>query len=427
MTIRDFIGSVYRRRSLWSGAFGIACALASTGVERAQAIEIRWLGYAAVRGVESDGRVSYLAGNWGKFDHAATAERATDPGAQGALALDIDWSTSWRTFVHAGARRDPVDVDQRGALDPAGLLEAFVEYHRALSDHDEIAVRGGLFFLPTSFENVDPLWISPYTLSLSALNSWIGEEVRPAGLDLSWSRRADDGDRFALGATVFGGNDTMGTLLTWRGFAFHDRLTPWGDGVALHANVFPSFPLQSRETEPLRSDLDGRPGYSARASWRGSALALRGTYLDTRGDRGLHHGHYAWRTQFGWVGGELEMGSNWVLAAEYGDGSTTMGFRGRGLPWVDADLSTGYVLLSWNPRPLRFTVRADRFETVDRDGGLVDRNDESGDALTAAILWTFGEHWRLGVEAMRVEAERPSLAVREIDGDSLRVEVRYGF
>ena len=40
-------------------------------------------------------------------------------------------------------------------------------------------------FLPTSRENVDPLWQSPYTLTLSSLNTWIGEEVRLAGLDVA--------------------------------------------------------------------------------------------------------------------------------------------------------------------------------------------------------------------------------------------------
>ena len=409
----------------------IACFI----VERTpvQAAEWKLLGYGAVRAQQADGRASYLAGDWGKLDQPAIADDdSTEASGQVALGLDVEWTPSLRTFVHVGGRLDPVTaVDSLGrdTGDPVGLLEAFVEYRRALSDHSELQGRGGFFFLPTSFENVDPLWTSPYTLSLSALNSWIGEEVRPVGLDIAWLRRNDDGRRFRLGATAFVGNDTMGALVAWRGFAFHDRLTPWAGEVPLHRSVFPPFPKQEHSTEPFRTDLDGEPGFSLRGEFQGSVFSVRASHLDTRGDRDLHpahFGHYAWKTQFSWLGGEARFG-DFVLASEWGTGSTTMGFRGRGVPWVDADFEVGYLLASYAPGAFRISARYDTFDVTDRDGGVLDKNDESGTAATVAVFWTFAERWRLGLEAITVDAERPRLPVPEIDNDQLKAEIRYRF
>lgn len=413
--------------------FVIASAALAVGGTPVSGTEWKLLGYGAVRVQQADGRPSYLAGDWGKFDLPAIADDDSNEGSgQLAVALDVDWTPSLRTFVHIGGRVDPVTtVDSTGRElgDPVGLLEAFVEYRRALSDHSELQTRGGFFFLNTSFENIDPLWTSPYTLSLSALNSWIGEEVRPVGLDIAWLRRDDSGGHVRFAVTAFGANDTMGTLIAWRGFAFHDRLTPWGGEVPLHRSVFPAFPKQERSTEPFRADLDGEPGFSARGEFQGGNFAARGSYLDTRGDRDLHpsnFGQYSWRTRFGWLGGEAHVGLL-TLVGEWGQGSTTMGFPGRGVTWVDADFEVGYLLASIAPGPFRFSARYDTFEVVERDGNLLDRNDEDGIATTLAAFWKFGGRFRLGLEAIQVDAQRPRLAVPAIEGDQLKAELRVRF
>ena len=43
------------------------------------------------------------------------------------------------------------------------------------------SVKAGAFFPTISLENDDLGWTSPYTLTPSAINSWIGEELRTIG------------------------------------------------------------------------------------------------------------------------------------------------------------------------------------------------------------------------------------------------------
>ena len=43
------------------------------------------------------------------------------------------------------------------------------------------SVKTGAFFPTISLENDDLGWTSPYTLTPSAINSWIGEELRTIG------------------------------------------------------------------------------------------------------------------------------------------------------------------------------------------------------------------------------------------------------
>ena len=44
-------------------------------------------------------------------------------------------------------------------------------------------MKAGAFFPTISLENDDIGWTSPYTLSASAINTWIGEELRTIGTE----------------------------------------------------------------------------------------------------------------------------------------------------------------------------------------------------------------------------------------------------
>ncbi len=73
------------------------------------------------------------------------------------------------------ARADEEDV--RGI----DALEAYAAWHPASDGPLNWSVKAGAFFPTISLENDDLGWTSPYTLTPSAINSWIGDELRTIG------------------------------------------------------------------------------------------------------------------------------------------------------------------------------------------------------------------------------------------------------
>lgn len=418
-----------------STAHRIAIALALLGAASAGAAPFEVRGFLRGAAARFESPVGFLDGGFGKLE--AGSESAETDSATGEARLALDWEpvVGWRVFVHGVARHDAEALESGSG---SGLLEAFVEHRRGWGEGHELAISAGQFFLPVSRENVDRLWTSPYTLTLSALNSWVAEELRPIGLDAAWSRTTASGQRVQLAATVFGGNDTSGTLLAWRGFALHDRPTPTGRFVPLPAlPALPEqFPAQSwRGSRAFGSDLDGRPGFAGRLRWDapGGRGLLQATGFVNRGDRALHGDEYAWDTDVRFLAGETDLPLGLRLVAEWATGETRMGFAPPGGPSparVDVDFDAAYALLTRRWGPLRATVRYDHFETRDRDATAGDDNRERGHAWTVALLTEAGAHWRFGVEALDLEAERPaarSVDGADPDGRSLRFEARYHF
>lgn len=361
--------------------------------------------------------------------------RADADVGEARLAFDWEPALGWRLFVHGVARHDPHAADDSAG---SGLLEAFVDWRRGFGEGNEVGLRAGQFFLPASRENVDPLWGSPYTLTLSALNSWIAEEIRPIGIDLLWRKTLSSEHRFDLAATLLGGNDSSGALLAWRGFSFHDRPTPSGRFVPLPP--FPGrqseFPAQTgRGIRAFGDELDDRLGYAGRARWEapGRAAVVQTTIFVNRGDRDLHGDEYAWDTDFRWLGVETPLFSGLRLLGEWGSGTSAMGFAppgGRSRAQVDIEFDSFYLLLTREFGALRASLRYDDFAIVDRDETPDDDNREEGNAWTFALLARLGESWRAGVEYLRLEADRPAARIAgspPLDAHSLRAELRWAF
>jgi len=411
---------------------GLALVAAPAAAERPQI-----LGFVRVAGGVVDSAPSFLEGGFGKTLAGALPGDVVDENAGGELRLAIDWElgVGWRLFAHGVARTDPVE---RGGTSGSGLLEAYVEGRRGFGAGHEIVARLGQFFLPASRENVGPLWTSPYTLTLSAMNSWIAEEIRPIGLDLAWRHTAPSERRLELAATVFGGNDTSGTLLAWRGFSFHDRPTPTGAFVPLppRSSFVDTFTDQDRRgTLPFGADLDGRPGWAGRARWNAPRrrAVVQTTIFFNDGDRRLHGGQYSWRTDFRWLSTEVALPAGLRLLGEWGTGFSEMGLAPAGAASrsvVDVEYETFYLLLTRAFGPLRASLRYDDFFVEDRDGTAGDDNREDGRAWTFALLASLGESWRLGAEYLSVEADNAAARAAgspDPGGRSFRLELRYSF
>lgn len=399
-------------------------------VSPAQAGELELHGILSGRGFITEGPRAWIDGGFGRLDDGAGPD---DPalGLRGSAHLGLDWkpASAWLLRVHATARDEP---DAAGG-ERAGLTEAFVLFRPNLTEALGLRLKAGLFFPQTSRENVDPLWASPYTITLSALNTWLGEEVRLVGLEPALRRTTDGGDAWQLGAAAFVGADTAGALLAWRGWALGDRLSTVGEVVPLPPldSLGPRGGFADQRDDGTRpiDEGDGRLGWQARARWdRGERASVTLAYFDNRGDEALHDGEYAWRTQFGQLAADWHP-TPWLdLAGEAAWGRTRMGPRSG--TRVDLDFATAFALVSVAPGPLRLSARYDRFENADRDGTAEDLG-ESGWALTGALFYAPTDRLRLGLEWVELRGEKPGLDGAELDSDPdarrLQAELRLRF
>lgn len=309
-----------------------------------------------------------------------------DDAVSAQVQAGLDWrpSPAFGAHVHLLARNDD-DGSRRGH---AGIVQAYLEQTVERGEH-RLRLTEGAFFLPTSRENVDALWESPYTISSSALNSWLGEEFRPVGVDAAYTlRRA-----WTVGATLYAGNDTFGALPAERGWKLHDHWTLLGEHVPVDPDYYTS----------ISAETDHRIGYAVRGRWTGRQALVQLTHIDNRADA-LEHGELLnWDTTFTIAAGEYTL-DDWTVAAEYGWGTTIVIPDGTNA--FPTDIAAGYILVSRLLEHGRVSLRVERF-----DGGPV-----IGDAVTAAYFWTPLAKLRAGIEASVAEGE-----------GRVAVEARYSF
>ncbi|MEM7350542.1 MAG: hypothetical protein AAF657_07035 [Acidobacteriota bacterium] len=390
-------------------------------------------GFVAVRGAGVQSQPSWREGGFGRLTLGSDAADDEGSYALGKLHVGIDWQPSpfFGAYVHVAGRAEPGRVEGR----EVGVIEAYLHASVSAGQTGSVNFQLGHFILPTSRENTEFVWASPYTLTFSALNTWIGEETRLTGLLTEYEVATGDQSRVRFGGSAFGGNDSNGALLAWRGWSMGDRLTAFGEVVPLPpiGSLQPdgAFAAQRDDgSKPYGDDLDDRIGWSGFLRWqRDERAVIQYTHYDNRGDRELHQGEYAWRTKFDLLGIELRPHDNFVLIGEALDGST-----GMGDPLttnVQADIETAYLLASWNPGRFRASLRYDTFETVDVDGSGADNNNEDGEAWTFALFFEPRDALRLGLEYSSLEADRPAAAEvgfdPNTDGETLKLELRYYF
>lgn len=352
-------------------------------------------GFLSAREIYVKSPPSWTTGGFGRFDvGAASADNHRFVNTD-VLQLGLDWTPATWLLVHGDglARKE-----QSGTVGKHyGLVQAFVDLH---SDH--LRLRAGEFWLPTSRENIDPLWTSRYTITFSALNSWIGQEVRPLGADLQWSPNF----YISLGGTAFRGNDTMGTELSDRGWSLGNRLSVYDEIIA----------APDSSTRAIGAEIDHRIGDSERLRLQLPERALiQFTRIDNR-EKLLSHKppEEPWRTKFYIVSGEAGSSSPTTVAAEWAKGTTQIGFPGGSFT---LHFDTAYVLVSHKNGKDRFTARIEEFKT----------NSERGHAWTVAWLTDANEHVRSGVEFVRATGNHNAAPDPHTGGSTITLEVRYRF
>jgi hypothetical protein len=343
---------------------------------------------------------SWLEGGLGKSfsDGSSLSGRATLRGETelfndlvGAIVLD------------ASSERDVV----------VQLQEAWLGWNPVPQGSWRTRIKAGAFFPVTSLEvGYDGVgWGPERTLSSSAINSWISEEIRIVGIELALLHRGVFvGSPHSFGATVaaFGGNDPAGTLLAWRGWTVGRHVTGLGEHLMLaDLPVYrPGGPLaaQQREIHVFR-EIDHRAGYYGTltygySDWLEAALM----HYDNRGDPlAFESGQYSWHTRFDHISMQLRTPGQWEFLAQGMQGETLMGPSA-----VKLRYASWYVLASHPLGAGLLTLRHDRFRARDLDGWRNDPNEESGNAWALAWKRPLSDSLNLVTEVQVVDSERPA-------------------
>jgi hypothetical protein len=376
-------------------------ATIATNAGAAATEAIAWRGLLDVRAVDSDGSRSFLDSGMGKTRYDGDSPRLSI--GQAVLRGDMDLSDSLSASLELSA-----DQQHRGVVD---VREAFLAWSPLPSGAWKTRVKAGFFFPPSSVEiDYDSVgWVPKHTISSSAINSWIGEELRTNGVE--WSARRLG--RYAAApydvgvvAAVFSGNDPTGTLLAWRGWSISDRIAGRFDSVKLpDLPVYHSdgpIPRQTRDIHPFR-EVDGRLGYYAGANLNlGTRLELAVLHYDNRGDPlAVKDRQYSWRTRFDHVSAVWRPSGAWELALQAMRGDTLMGPNA-----VALDFQSWFALASHPLGPGTAALRYDRFRTREHDILRADPNNENGYGVALAYDWPLAESLSLMTEALLVRSDR---------------------
>ena len=367
-------------------------------------IDVR--GLVDARLILTDNTVSWEERGLGKTRWGGDASgdnRVVGRIAEASLIFLPKFSWDWSGVIHVKAdsqQHQPVDV-----------IEAFLRYKPVPKSDFRYEARIGAFFPPISLENKGIAWTSPYTITSSAINSWVGEELKTLGAEFTVSREFEDFD-LSLTGSAFTANDPAGTLLAWRGWALHDR----------EAGLFEQLPLapirtiepggeierQAPWVEPFHQ-IDTRIGGYAGITVDHYALGrLSVLYYDNQSfDRAFDGFQYAWDTYFVSAGYENELPGGVELISQMMIGNTSMGTRPLLGSKVNNDYWSIFTLLSKRVGKHRFSFRYDHFEVADDDLTGDDLNQENGNAWTAAYGLRPFRKQRLTLEVLHVDSKRP--------------------
>jgi hypothetical protein len=289
------------------------------------------------------------------------------------------------------------------------VVEAYLRYRPVSLSRWRWSVQAGAFVPPISLENDAIGWTSPWTLTPSAINSWVGEELRATGAEGRVEWRGDVGTWEGRGA-LFRRNDPAGNLLAVRGWSFSDLTYGLGSRLREPDVVVRRFGGQPpRRYDPFQN-IGNRNGWYANLAWhapgRGSVSLMR---YDNRADPAAHTdgGVFAWRTYFWSLGATTDTGPiTWIAQAM--DGGTEVE-PVDGLQ-LETHFRSAFLLAGWNRGNWRPTLRVEHFSTRDprSDAGLA--QGEHGNAITAALNWRPRDWLRLTAEVLRIDAVRTQRA-----------------
>jgi hypothetical protein len=320
------------------------------------------------------------------------------------LAIEVGAALPWNLRAQMQLNLQPDLSDDNRPW----LIEALLRREWG-PDDSGWATQAGLMNAPFSLEHVGPAWSPEYTISASALGSWLWEEISLAGIEGEWWHVTPSGLR--LGALVGAGfgPDQLGRLVAVRGWAM-------GDGLS---GINGDLPLPSRARIDIFDERDDRPAAYTWLSLGDAAqrVSVRAGYFDNFGDDDVQG---VWETQFATIGATLQPHPHVDLVVQY--------LRGQGHTrdtTNDSALRAYYVLLSHHQGRQRVSLRYDWFRVNDLDGGS--STQEKGEAVTFAWFFQMGLRHRIGFEHIWLNSHRPSSVDPEPSQDGWQLSYRFRY
>jgi hypothetical protein len=363
---------------------------------------------------------------------------------------------------HDGLRFSRAFLDYRGRILPTlnakvtlninddispslGVTEAYLEWRPLPRSAWRFRGRAGAFYPKLSMENTDAGWSTPYGLSASVINTWIGEELRAFGGEMRLTRdflRWPE-QHLSFEGGMFYGNDPTGALLAWRGWTAHDRQTGINGKVPLPSQ--PALEPWDDEGDPPAhfspfKEIDHHAGFYAGAEWQWDKhLRIKYVHYDNHAnpEAETSDGLYAWQTWFDHVGAEVELPWDIGLIGQWIKGSTRSG-DDLG-PWhvEDLDFKASFLTLTRAFGKNRLSARYEWFDSQPFDDPDGYTNKDDGNAFAVSYLYQFTKQFRVGAEYLQIATEHCDVGAfcawvagglpRTTREDTLRVTVRWRF
>lgn len=387
----------------------LAALFLVSSLSNAEAVEFHVAGYGDLRSFVPSSERSWVDGGLGKTRFGS--EHNT-PGMYGGALADVTAVIFPGLSFSAVAQVAPT---QKVLVD---FIEAFARYRPVSTNAWRYSFKGGAFFAPVSLENTDIGWTSPWTLTPSAINTWVGEEFRTIGGEGTVDWRSDK-RTLSFTASAFGWNDPAGILLADRGWALNDRIT----GFADHLKLPDAFAISRNQTIPQRTlmfhEIDNKVGWYAGAAWEEKGIGkIQLLRYDNEANPAKTRTQVAWETTFWSLGAQTRIG-NVTLITQGMIGDTFI--RPNPSFFSDTNYGSAFLLAGWElGEDWRLAARFDYFETNEKrppNRGIP--LSEHGNALTFAVNYLPNDWLRITGEVLRVDSTRTQ---RTITGDPARTE-----
>lgn len=342
-----------------------------------------------LRLVQSNGRDSFLDGGLGKlrFD-------GDDDGVQLGRAR-LAWRDPIGGDWHANVDLSTWSLDDHHAID---LTEAWLEWRPVPKSAWRSNLKIGAFYPSISLEHRASGWTNPYTISSSALNTWVGEELRTIGVEYGLEHLGiAAGGMWDFGAhlAIYGWNDPAGVILGFRGFSLNDRQTPLFGRIGTYVHG-------GREQRVLFSEIDERPGYHVGVYAKNDiGVELRALHYDNRADPTAFKASisdFGWLTRFNTLGVRYDGPAGLAVIAQWLKGTT----EATPDPLYYWNFETSFLLVAREFGRHRLAARYDDFKVL--MPAMPAANDHGH-------AWTFGwtlqlrKHIELAAEWLQISSD----------------------